>query len=93
MPVSWDEAKRRQTLAERGADFAQAEKVFAGPHYTRLDDRQDYGERRHITAGYVEGRFVVIAWTARGGDRRIISMRYGHAQEEERFKETLGRSG
>jgi uncharacterized DUF497 family protein len=93
MATSWDEAKRQRTLLERGIDFARAEEIFAGEHYTRLDDRRDYGETRYITAGYSGERFVVVAWTSRDGARRIISMRYGHAQEEERFKETVGRSG
>jgi uncharacterized protein len=60
MAIVWDERKRRRTLAERGLDFAHAEQVFAGAHYTRLDNRRDYGEPRYVTAGYVNGRFVVI---------------------------------
>jgi uncharacterized DUF497 family protein len=39
--MAWDETKRRRTLAERGLDFADAGKVFAGNHFTRLDDRRD----------------------------------------------------
>ncbi|MGH6913312.1 MAG: BrnT family toxin [Geminicoccales bacterium] len=65
LAITWDEMKRRRTLVERGLDLADAEKVFAGNRYTRLDDRRDYGEPRY-------GRFVVIAWTPRGGRRRII---------------------
>jgi hypothetical protein len=30
-------------------------------------------------------------WTPRGEGRRIISMRHGHAWEEEFFKEYVGR--
>lgn len=86
---TWDEAKRTKTLTERGLDFADAEKVFAGRHFTRVDDRQDYGEPRYITAGWLEGRFVVVVWTPRDGGRRIISMRYGHASEEALFRSRL----
>jgi uncharacterized DUF497 family protein len=93
MTFIWDESKRRRTLAERGLDFADAAKVFAGNHYTRRDDRRDYGEPRFITAGYLGGRFVVIAWAARDDGRRIISMRYGHGQEEGRYEKQMGRSG
>jgi uncharacterized DUF497 family protein len=92
MAITWDETKRRRTLAERGLDFADAKKVFAGNHFTRLDDRRDYGEPRHVTAGYLDGRFVVITWTPRDGRRRIISMRYGHGQEEERYRARMDRS-
>lgn len=90
MAIIWNEAKRRKTLAKRSLDFADAEKVFAGDHFTRPDDRRDYGEPRLTTAGYLDGRFVVVAWTPRGDDQRIISMRHGHGQEEERFRRYMG---
>jgi uncharacterized DUF497 family protein len=93
MTATWDEPKRRRTLAERGLDFADAEKVFAGNHFTRLDDRRVYGEPRYVTAGYLDGRFVVITWTPRDGRQRIISMRYGHGQEEERYRGRMEKSG
>ncbi len=43
MAITWDEAKRAKTLAERGLDFADATKVLAGDRYTRTDDRRDCG--------------------------------------------------
>src|SRR5687767_9144166 len=44
MEISFDPAKRARTLSERGLDFADAARVFAGPTVTIEDDRQDYGE-------------------------------------------------
>ena len=92
MALTWDEAKRRATIQDRGLDFADAEFVFAGDQVTIPDERRDYGERRFITAGWLRGRFVLVAWTPRGGDRRIISMRYGHAKEETYYREQMDRS-
>jgi uncharacterized protein len=86
---TWDEAKRRATLRERGLDFADADRVFEGRAVTLPDDRSDYGEPRFITAGWLRGRFVVIVWTPRDRGRRIISMRHGHAGEEEYYREQL----
>jgi len=83
--TSWDEAKRRITIAERGLDFVDAELVFAGRTTMLPDERRDYGEPRFITAGWLHGRFVMVVWTPRNGGRRIISMRYAHADEEARF--------
>src|ERR1700674_5235937 len=37
------------------------------------------------TAGHLNGRCVVLVWTPRGEARRIISMRYAHADEETRW--------
>ena len=90
MALVWDETKRRKTLDERGLDFADAASMFASGHFTRADDRRDYGEPRFITVGYLKGRFVVVTWTSRGDDQRIISMRFGHEQEEDRFKKYVG---
>ncbi|HXP03488.1 MAG TPA: BrnT family toxin [Stellaceae bacterium] len=83
---TWDEAKRQATLRERGLDFADAEEMFEGRALTLDDNRRDYGEPRKITAGWVRGRFVMIAWTPRDDGRRIISMRHGHADEEEYYR-------
>ena len=87
---SWDEAKRRTTLAERGLDFADAELVFTGRNITLPDRRRDYGESRFITAGWLRDRFVIVVWTPRGDGRRIISMRHGHADEEAYYDEQMG---
>ena len=81
--VTFDPPKRLVTLRDRGIDFAtDAEKVFAGRKVTFVDDRFDYGEVRLLTIGWLNERMVVMAWTERGADRHIISMRYCHAEEE-----------
>ncbi len=85
MRIGFDPAKRRKTLQERGLDFADAEKVFAGPHFENLDDRMDYGEDRYITVGLLDETVVVIVWTPRRGERRIISMRKANGAETKSF--------
>jgi uncharacterized DUF497 family protein len=86
LKVSFDPAKRLVTLRERGIDFAtDAEKVLAGDTATFVDKRFDYGEVREITAGWLNGRTVIMVWTQRGEARHIISMRYCHAKEAEKF--------
>jgi uncharacterized DUF497 family protein len=86
---TWDDAKRQATLRERGLDFADAELIFKGRALTLNDERRDYAEVRKITAGWLRGRFVMVAWTPRDGGRRIISMRHGHADEEEHYREQM----
>jgi hypothetical protein len=44
---TWDDAKRRRTLVERGLDFADAELVFAGRSMTLPDERRNYREPRY----------------------------------------------
>ena len=51
MKITCDPSKRQKTLEERGLDFEDAPLVFAGKHFTREDDRKDYGEVRLVTVG------------------------------------------
>ncbi len=81
MQIEFDTDKRNKTLAERGLDFAQAVDIFAGPVMTLPDQRQDYGETRLITFGWLSLHFVAMVWTPRGAARRIISMRYANERE------------
>lgn len=85
MEIEFDASKRDTTLAERGLDFADAHKVFAGLTISAPDDRKDYGEARIITMGMLDGHCVVLVWTPRGAARRIISMRHAHEEEARKF--------
>lgn len=85
----WDEEKNRRNQSERGLSFEDAEVVFAGPCATFEDTRRDYGEKRMITFGLLDGRLVVIAHTPRGGRTRIISMRKGNDREQKAYQERL----
>jgi uncharacterized DUF497 family protein len=85
MKIEFDPAKRDRTLQERGLDMARAHEIFAGPTLTTLDDRRDYGERRHITVGFLDGRMVFVAWTRRARARRIISLRKANDREQKFF--------
>jgi uncharacterized DUF497 family protein len=90
MLIEYDTVKREKTLLERGLDFADSDKVFGGLHFIARDERFDYGEERFFTVGLLYGRIVVIVWTPRNDDRRIISMRYANEREISRYKKYLG---
>jgi len=87
--IEFDPGKRNRTLAERGIDFARAEEVFAGRHFTAEDLREDYSEPRFITVGNLSGRMVIMVWTPRGEARRIISMRKANVREKARYAHKL----
>jgi uncharacterized DUF497 family protein len=88
--VTYDQAKRTATLAERGLDFKDAEFVFAGPTFEVEDKRRNYGEVRVICFGLLYGRFVVVGYTPRGADRHIFSMRKANDREKARIAPLLG---
>ncbi|MCY3745438.1 MAG: BrnT family toxin [Acidobacteria bacterium] len=81
MQIEFDGAKRRATIQARGLDMARAAEVFAGPTLTVEDDRQEYGESRFITIGFLDDVMVVLVWTSRGDASRIISMRKANERE------------
>ena len=89
MIIEFDAEKRAKTLRERGLDFADSDKIFAGLHFIARDDRFDYGEERFITIGYLDGQVVVLVWTPRNDARRIISMRYANDREISRYEKYL----
>jgi uncharacterized protein len=89
MRITCDPAKRQRTLQERGLDMRRAKEIFAGYHFTRIDDRFDYGEPRFTTVGWLDSRLVVFVWTPRGIARRIVSMRHCHEREAKTLREYL----
>ena len=86
MKLSWNEAKRRATLEERGLDFADASELFEGLSFTIEDKRKDYGERRYSSSGHIGIRLCFVVWTPRGDVRHIISLRKANEREQKRFK-------
>ena len=86
MKLSWDEAKRQMTLAERGLDFAFAAEMFGVNEYIIEDLRNDYGEKRFVSLGYINKRLCVVVWTPRGGGRHVISMRKANDREQKHYK-------
>jgi uncharacterized DUF497 family protein len=58
--------------------------------YTDPDERQDYGEDRYLTAGFLRSKMVVLVLTPRNENWRIISMRYCHADEQALWRKKIG---
>ena len=89
MNITWDDDKRQQNLQDHHLDFAEAERVFAGPTITVPDERFDYDEWRFITMGLLDTRVVVLSHTERGERVHMISMREATRREEIRFFRNL----
>lgn len=90
MQLSYDPAKRAWTLVERGLDFDDAVRVFAGRTIDLVDDRKDYGEPRWVTYGLLGGRMIALVWTPRDTTRHIISMRKTNEREQDAYRDELG---
>ena len=73
MSFEWDERKRETNLEKHGVDFVRAARMFSNPVLERPDSRSAYGEARWIAVGHWDGFYMVVIYTWRGENRRIIS--------------------
>ena len=86
MKLDYDPLKRAWTLEHRQLDFVDARLVWVGRHFDFEDTREDYGEVRMCTVGFLRGRMVMVVWVSRGDGRRVISMRKCNAGEQARYR-------
>jgi uncharacterized protein len=73
--LEWSERKGRQNLSEHGVDFAEASLIFEGDVLEAVDHRAEHGEVRSRALGRVGDDHFMVAYTWRGGRRRLISAR------------------
>jgi uncharacterized DUF497 family protein len=85
---NWDPKKAARNFREHKVSFEAATLVFDDPFaLDEIDDREDHGEERSNILGMVEGRLVLVTYTLRGGDTRIISARPAEPHERRRYHE------
>ena len=83
----WDREKARRNLAKHGLSFKEgAEAVDSEGPIERLDADHSEEEERWLLLGTTESdRLVVVSYTMRGDDVRIISVRSPTRQERDAF--------
>ena len=82
MKYEWDERKCQINVKKHGIDFVDVPEVFDGDVVILPDERFDYGEVRFIAIGILESHIVVVAYTERGANIRIISARKATKNEQ-----------
>jgi uncharacterized protein len=87
MAYQWDKNKAAINLHKHGIDFADAVSVFSDDlSITVADDRFD--EERFNTIGLdAFGRVLVVVFTWRGKEIRLISARPATRQERRQYEE------
>ena len=86
MSFQWDPAKARANLRKHRVNFADAVGVFDDPGALTLDDPHPR-EQRWITLGLdTLGRVLVVCWTSRDDDIRIISARPATRREVRQYQ-------
>ncbi len=87
MSYQWDNYKAAKNLEKHGIDFADAVLVFSDAlSITICDGRFD--EERFVTIGVdAFGRVLVVVYTCRGKETRIISVRKATRPELTQYEE------
>ena len=85
----WDKSKARQNESKHGVSFADTFAVFEDPSALTLDQLVS-GEERQVTIGMdAFGRILVVVYTWRGDNIRIISVRKAVRSEVRQYESEL----
>ncbi|MFZ2362392.1 MAG: BrnT family toxin [Anaerolineae bacterium] len=86
MTYEWDPIKARSNLRKHDIDFADAATVFSDDYALTISD-DDPDEERFVTMGMdALGRILVVVFTWRGQDIRIISARKAERHERKQYE-------
>jgi uncharacterized protein len=87
MAYQWDREKAVANFSKHGIDFADAVSIFSDDlAVTLTDDR--FEEERFITIGMdALGRVLVVVYTWRGNEIRLISARKAMRHERTQYEE------
>lgn len=81
--------KRLSNVRKHGIDFQDAVQIFEGDTLLKEDDRLDYGERRFVSLGLLQGRVIVVVHVEQTGVARIISARKATKYEQRIYLEGI----
>jgi uncharacterized DUF497 family protein len=81
MKLVFDDDKNRWNILKRGLSFERAADFDFSSALYAIDERRDYGERRIVALGYLEGRLHALCFTPVQGGIRVISFRKANAKE------------
>ena len=87
MIYEWNAAKRASNLQKHGVDFNDAIGIFEGLVVAEPDERRDYGEVRYHALGRLGESILVVVFTFRGDNLRIISARRANSRERTRYSQ------
>ena len=89
MDYEWDEAKAAANLEKHGVSFEEATSVFADPLYIDFyDPANSAEEHRYLIVGTSRaGRLLIVSYTERDDDIRLISARELTSAERKAYEE------
>jgi len=91
MHFEWDDNKAKSNFTKHDITFEEAVTVFADPYllFTEDSKHSDQEERQWAIGEAENGLMLVIAFTMRGEQIRIISARKATKRERKRYEEGI----
>ena len=87
MEITWDPTKAKINFHKHDIRFSDAESVLFDPYALTTEDISSEGEQRHVTIGMDSlGRILVVVFTYRKDDIRIISARRSTKKERRHYE-------
>lgn len=87
MNYQWDKNKAASNLQKHGIEFADAVSVFSDNLAITISDKR-FDEERFVTIGMdAFGRILVVVFTWRGENIRLISARLAERRERKQYEE------
>lgn len=88
MDFEWDLPKAAANYQKHGVRFPESLPVFEDDYaITIADNESDPGERRFVSIGLgAKGRVLVVVYSYRRGNIRIISARLAEARERRQYE-------
>ena len=90
MKIEWDPVKARTNLKKHGVRFADAEAVLFDPAALSSEDETAEDEQRYAAIGLDHlRRILVVIYTYRGGNIRLISARPATRRERHAYENRI----
>ncbi len=89
LTFEWDAAKAETNLSKHQVSFEEAKTVFNDPlSITIADPEHSSGEDRYVDIGLsAKGQLLVVVYTERGTNIRIISCRKATKSEQRMYEQ------
>jgi len=90
MNPEFDPTKNVANIAKHGISLSQGDGVLLDPFAMTVEDELSGGEHRWVTIGVNSfGALMVVVWTDRGDDIRLISVRKAEPKERRSYEERI----
>ncbi len=88
--IGWDPEKARANLEKHGVRFSDAEVALFDPNAITVEDETSEEERRYVSIGMdALGRLLVVVFSYREDDIRLISVRKATRRERTSYEEGI----